>query len=294
MDMDAIDTRAAQAFDGFIVRKDLVRRFKNQYPVPTYVVEFLLGRYCASVDEQEIQDGLQIVQRQLVDRAVRAGTEELFKSRAREKGSVKIIDLVSARLDARSDAYLAELPSLRLRDVRIDARLVQEHDRMLTGGFYAEIELAYDATIAQEHSGRPFGIDTLRAIQLSKRNVLDTLTRGRSLFTTEEWKKLLIRSIGLEPEALSPRAQDIVLLRMVPLWNATTTWLNWDHAGQAKATCFNKSRPMHTWYRAARPPSHVCLSTWPQASAGSYASTTWCASTKSPVSPLTRKMASTL
>jgi ATP-dependent Lon protease len=66
---------AAQAFDGFIVRKDLVRRFKNQYPVPTYVVEFLLGRYCASVDEQEIQDGLQIVQRQLVDRAVRAGTE---------------------------------------------------------------------------------------------------------------------------------------------------------------------------------------------------------------------------
>src|SRR6266849_5009710 len=216
MEMDAIDTLAAQAFDGFIVRKDLVRRFKNQYPVPTYVVEFLLGRYCASVDEQEIQDGLQIVQRQLVDRAVRAGTEELFKSRAREKGAVKIIDLVTARLDAKSDAYVAELPSLRLRDVRIDARLVQEHDRMLTGGFYAEIELAYDATIAQEHSGRPFGIDTLRAIQLSKRNVLDTLTRGRSLFTTEEWKKLLIRSIGLEPEALSPRAQDIVLLRMVP------------------------------------------------------------------------------
>ncbi len=112
MEMDAIDIFAAQAFDGFMVRKDLVRRFKNQYPVPTYVVEFLLGRYCASVDEQEIQDGLQVVQRQLVDRAVRAGTEELFKSRAREKGSVKIIDLVTARLDAKSDAYLAELPSL--------------------------------------------------------------------------------------------------------------------------------------------------------------------------------------
>jgi ATP-dependent Lon protease len=212
MEMDAIDTLAAKAFDGFIVRKDLVRRFKNQYPVPTYVVEFLLGRYCASVDEQEIQDGLQIVQRQLVDRAVRAGTEELFKSRAREKGAVKIIDLVTARLDVKSDAYVAELPSLRLRDVRIDAKLVQEHDRMLTGGFYAEIELSYDATIAQENSGRPFGIATLREIQLSKRNVLDTLTRGRSLFTTAEWKQLLIRSIGLEPEALSPRAQDIKYL----------------------------------------------------------------------------------
>jgi ATP-dependent Lon protease len=243
MDMDAIDTRAAQAFDGFIVRKDLVRRFKNQYPVPTYVVEFLLGRYCASVDEQEIQDGLQIVQRQLVDRAVRAGTEELFKSRAREKGSVKIIDLVTARLDAKSDAYLAELPSLRLRDVRIDARLVQEHDRMLTGGLYAEIELAYDATIAQEHSGRPFGIATLRAIQLSKRNVLDTLTRGRSLFTTEEWKKLLIRSIGLEPEALSPRAQDIVLLRMVPFVERNYNMVELGPRGTGKSHLFQQISP---------------------------------------------------
>src|SRR6266446_2848638 len=105
MEMDAIDTLAAQAFDGFIVRKDLVRRFKNQYPVPTYVVEFLLGRYCASVDEQEIQDGLQIVQRQLVYGWFSAGTEELFKSRVREKGSVKIIDCSAARLVARSDAY---------------------------------------------------------------------------------------------------------------------------------------------------------------------------------------------
>src|SRR5712692_539294 len=119
MEMDAIDTLAAQAFDGFIVRKDLVRRFKNQYPVPTYVVEFLLGRYCASVDEQEIQDGLEIVQRQLADRAVRAGTQELFKSRARERGSVKIIDIISAKLDAKSDSYIAELPSLQLKDVRI-------------------------------------------------------------------------------------------------------------------------------------------------------------------------------
>nr|MBA3715774.1 peptidase [Pyrinomonadaceae bacterium] len=225
MELDAIDQLAAQAFDGFIVRKDLVRRFKTQYPVPTYVVEFLLGRYCASVDEEEIQEGLQIVQRQLSDRAVRAGTEELFKSRAREQGSVKIIDLITARLDAKSDSYLAELPSLRLRDVRINPQLVQEHDRILTGGFYAEVDLLYDAIIAQENSGRPFGIETLRAIQLSKRDVLASLARGRALFTTEDWKKFLIRSIGLEPETLSQRAQDVVLLRMVPFvernYNAT-------------------------------------------------------------------------
>src|SRR5207244_2576461 len=130
-----------------------------------------------------------------------------------------------------------------LRDVRIDAELAQEHDRILTGGFYAEIELAYDATIAQENSGRPFGIATLREIQLSKRNVLDTLARGRSLFTTEEWKQLLIRSIGLEPEALSPRAQDIVLLRMVPFVERNYNMVELGPRGTGKSHLFQQISP---------------------------------------------------
>src|SRR5215208_5303490 len=95
MELDALDQLAARAFEGYVVRKDLVRRFKGQYPVPTYIGEFLLGRYCASTDEAEIQEGLQVVQRQLADRAVRSGEEELFKSRAKEKGAVKIIDIIS-------------------------------------------------------------------------------------------------------------------------------------------------------------------------------------------------------
>src|SRR5262249_28932960 len=85
LELDAIDALAARAFEGYVVCKDLVQRFKGQYPVPTYVVEFLLGRYCASVDEDEIAEGLQIVERQLADRTVRAGEKELFKARAREK-----------------------------------------------------------------------------------------------------------------------------------------------------------------------------------------------------------------
>src|SRR3972149_691055 len=124
MEMDELDRIAAKAFDGYIVRKNLALRFKGQYPVPTYVGEFLLGRYCASTDEEEIAEGLQIVERQLRERAVRAGEEELFKSRAREQGTVKLIDLVMARLDASSDTYMATLPSLRLNDVRIDDRAV--------------------------------------------------------------------------------------------------------------------------------------------------------------------------
>src|ERR1700694_3822480 len=96
--LDPIDTIATKAFEGYIVRKDLVRRFKGQYPVPTYVAEFLLGRYCASTDEDEIAEGLQIVERQMRERTVRAGEEELFRAHARERGSVKVIDLITARL----------------------------------------------------------------------------------------------------------------------------------------------------------------------------------------------------
>jgi ATP-dependent Lon protease len=123
IELDQIDRIAASSLEGYLVRKDLVRTFSRQFPVPTYVVEFLLGRYCASIDQDEIEEGLEIVQRQLADRTVRAGEEELFKSRAREKGEVKIIDLITARLDAKTDSYLATIPSLRLTDARIEAEL---------------------------------------------------------------------------------------------------------------------------------------------------------------------------
>ena len=243
MELDAIDKLAAKAFEGYIVRKDLVRKFKGQYPVPTYVAEFLLGRYCSSTDEKEIEEGLQVVQRQLADRTVRPGEEEYFKSKARESGSIRIIDIITARLDAKTDSYVAELPSLRLRDVRITPALVQQHDRMLTGGFYAEIELVYDATIAQEQSGRPFGVESIREIQLSKRDVLDALNRGREMFNLEEWKRFLIRSIGLEPDALTPRNQDVVLLRMVPYLERNFNMVELGPRGTGKSHLFQQVSP---------------------------------------------------
>ena len=101
-ELDQLDQLAASSLDGYLVRKDLVRTFSRQFPVPTYVVEFLLGRYCASVDDDEIHEGLQVVERQLKSRAVKAGEEELFKARARENGEVKIIDIITARLDAKN------------------------------------------------------------------------------------------------------------------------------------------------------------------------------------------------
>ncbi len=243
IELDTMDRVAAKAFEGFVVRKDLVRTFSRQYPVPTYVVEFLLGRYCASIDEKEITEGLEIVGRQLANRTVRAGEEELFKARAREQGSVKIIDLVTARLDAKTDSYLAELPSLRLRDVRIPAEIVSEHQRMLTGGFYAEVELAYDATIAQENAGRPFGVDSLREIQLSKRDILDIFSRGREMFTTEEWKNFLVRSIGLEPGQMAQRNRDLVLLRMVPFVERNYNLVELGPRGTGKSHLYQQVSP---------------------------------------------------
>src|SRR5580765_5041829 len=203
MTMDDLDKLAATVFEGYLVRKDLVRKYSRQYPVPTYVVEFLLGRYCATTDEKEIEEGLQIVERQLKERTVRTGEEELLKARAREKGSIKLIDIVKARLDAKNDCFLAELPSVGVKDVRIDDRLVHEHERMLTDGFYAEITLTYDRAIAEEQAGRPFAIESLRPIQLSKPDVLQTLEEARKKFTVKEWTDLLIRSIGIEPATLS-------------------------------------------------------------------------------------------
>jgi len=241
--LDDIDKKAASILEGYLVRKDLVRTFSRQFPVPTYVVEFLLGRYCASIDPDEINEGIEIVERQLKDRTVKAGDEELFKSRAREKGSVKIIDLITARLDAKTDSYLATLPSLRLKDARIDAELVSRHERMLTGGFYAEIALVYDAVIAQEKNGRPFGIESIREIQLSNREVLNTLKDVRKLMTTEEWKTLLFRSIGLEPDKLSERQKNALLLRMAPFVERNYNIVELGPRGTGKSHLFQQISP---------------------------------------------------
>ena len=243
MELDNLDRVAASAFEGYMVRKDLVRKYSRQYPVPTYVVEFLLGRYCASIDEREIEEGLTIVERQLADRTVRTGEEELFKARARDRGSIKLIDIVRAKLDAKTDSFVSELPSLALKDVRIDDGLVKQHERMLTDGFYAEVTLSYDAAIAQEKGGRPFAIDSLRAIQLSKADVLDTLKRGRHDFTTEEWKHVLLRSVGLEPAALSQRAQLVALVRMVPFVERNYNMVELGPRGTGKSHLFQQISP---------------------------------------------------
>ncbi|MDH4478720.1 MAG: BREX system Lon protease-like protein BrxL [Rhodoferax sp.] len=242
IELDAIDKKAASELEGYLVRKDLVRTFSRQFPVPTYVVEFMLGRYCASTVQEEIDEGLEIVQRQLKSRTVRAGEEELFKARALETGEVKIIDLITARVDNKGE-YVASLPSLRLTDVRIASELVNQHERMLTGGFYAELGVTFDVAIAQETKGRPFGISSLREIQLSKRDVLDSLAKARKAFTTEEWKDFLLRSIGIEGSGLSARQKNALLLRMVPFVERNYNLVELGPRGTGKSHLFQQVSP---------------------------------------------------
>ena len=241
--MDGLDQLAATHFDGYLVRKDLARLFKGRYPVPEYVAEFLLGRYCASTNEGEIQEGLNIVELQMRERTVQAGEEELFKSRAREQGSVKVIDIITARLDANTDSYLATLPSLRLTDARISPELVSKHERMLTGGFYAEIQLAYDTAVAAEQAGKPFGIESLRPIQVSKRGALEDLATAREAFTTKQWRHLILRSVGFEPTSLNQRAQDILLLRMVPFLSRNYNTVEIGPRGTGKSHLYQQISP---------------------------------------------------
>ena len=243
IEMDDLDRAANEAFPGYLVRKDLVRRYARQYPVPTYVVEFLLGRYCASIEPVEIAEGLDIVKSQLEGRTVRASERELFRSRAREQGSVRLIDIVRARLDARNDCYLAELPSLGLRDARIGTGFVVEHERILADGFYAEVTLEYDPVIAQEKQGRPFSIEAMRPIQMSSPSVLEVLAKGRRRFSTEEWQRLLLRSTGLEPDALEQRAGQVALLRLVPFVERNYNLVELGPRGTGKSHVYQQLSP---------------------------------------------------
>ena len=257
-ELDRLDQLAAEVFEGYLVKKDLAQRFKGQYPVPTYVGEFLLGRYCATTDPEEIAAGLEIVQRSMKERTVRPGEEELFKSRAREKGRIKIIDLLKGRLDASADAYKAELPSLQLNDIHIAPELVNQHERMLTGGFYAEVTLEYIAALAGEQGGQPFRVEAIQPIQMSTRDALETFTQGRSEFTLAQWRELLLRSVGLSRLDSPPGNRTSCWPEWSRSWFATTTRSSLAHAVLGSLIFSSRSPRMPISSREAGQPFRTC------------------------------------
>ena len=218
--VDSLDAKLLAAFPGRVVRKDLVHRLKVGFSVPVYVLEYLLGKYCSTADEREIAAGLQHVKETIAERIVRADQVELVKARLQRTGSARLIDLVTVTFDETDGAgkYWAKLATAGLDRVHVDEKVVHQHERMLTGGVWANIEIGYDETIVHGGVTRPFVLQRMQPIQIASARY-DEYVAGRQAFTREEWVDVLMRTIGYEPTHpdLTWRRKLLYLLRLVPL-----------------------------------------------------------------------------
>ena len=215
--LDELDRLATEAFPCLVVRKDLLHRMRSAFSVPAFVIESLLGKYCASTDEETIGEGLGFVRETLAAKYVKPDEREAVKSSIKQHTTYEIIDKVSVRLVETHDKYWARLSNLNLDYINIDDRLVHEHDRLLMGGIWAEIALRYDDSFIFMGQNRPFFVERLRPIQLSTRNV-ESFFEARRRFSTDQWLDLLMRSMGYEPNhpSYTRRRKLHYMLRLVP------------------------------------------------------------------------------
>ena len=241
--VDALDRKAIHLFPGRVVRKDLVNSLKGQMNVPAYVLEYLLGKYCASDDEQVVAAGLQEVKRILTENYVRPDQAELFKAKVREKGSHRVIDKVKVRLVETENKYWASLTNLQIDRVHISEELTMRYERLLGGGIWAVVDLAYDPSLAHKGEIRPFVIQELRPIQLAGGNLLDEFREKRSEFSRDEWLDLLLRSIGLEPTMLSHRLKMLYLVRLIPLVENNYNLVEFGPRGTGKSYVYREVSP---------------------------------------------------
>ena len=223
---EAIKEKLRQNFDGKIVRKDLTKKIKEGANVPTYVLEFLLGQYCSTDDEEIVQKGVETVKRILADNYVRPDESEKVLSRLRQRGTMTIIDQVTVELNLRYDYYEARFSNLGLGGVPITEEYPEKFDRLLCGGIWCIVQLEYNNEqesdiILQDRKPKKkneslISIRKLTPIQMPHVDI-DDLKKGRKAFTKEEWIDVLLRSIGMEPDQLTYREKWLLLLRMIPL-----------------------------------------------------------------------------
>ena len=229
---EIIKDKLRQNFDGKIVRKDLTKKIKEGANVPTYVLEFLLGQYCSSDDDEIVAQGVENVKRILADNYVRPDESEKVLSKLRQRGAMTIIDQVTVELNLRYDYYEARFSNLGLGGVPISEEYPEKYDRLLCGGIWCIIQLEYNNDSLEEEAqigfnGKPksksknggnslISIRKLTPIQMPHVDIED-LKQGRKAFTKEEWIDVLLRSIGMEPEELTYREKWLLLLRMIPL-----------------------------------------------------------------------------
>lgn len=213
---DLIKNKLREHFDGKIVRKDLTKKIKEGANVPVYVLEFLLGQYCSSDDEQIIEKGVQNVKRILSDNFVRPDEAQKILSKLRSQGSHTVIDRVIVHLDLRKNRYFAEFSNLGVKDVLIEGEYPDKYDRLLCGGIWCIIQLEYEFVEEDRKNGNPIQIRKLTPIQMPHIEIED-LKEGRKAFTKEEWMDVILRSMGMEPDTLNKREKWLLLTRMIPL-----------------------------------------------------------------------------
>ncbi len=216
MDVEAdrdLDQLLNENFAGRVVRKDLTKLIKEGANVPVYVLEYLLGMYCASDDPEVIETGLKSVKTVLAENYVRPDEAEKVKSVVRERGSFKVIDRVTVRLNEKKDCYEATFSNLGIKDAEISAGIVKEHEKLLVGGIWVIATLSYYHEEGQK--GSPFGVTVLKPIQMPNMNMQE-LFAGRSALSVDNWRETLIRSIGMEPSTLDKGVQWHLLARMIP------------------------------------------------------------------------------
>lgn len=213
--MDELSKKLNDSFEGRVVRKDLTKKIKEGANVPVYVLEYLLGMYCATNDEESINEGVDRVKNILAENFVRPDEAEKVKSKIRELGKYTVIDKLTVKLNAKKDLYEAEFSNLGLKGVPIAPHYVKEFDKLLGGGIWCILKMDYyfDEDVKD---ASPFNISSLTPIQMPNLD-LNEIMEARKDFTKDEWIDVLIRSIGMEPTQLDEQVKWHMLLRMVPL-----------------------------------------------------------------------------
>jgi len=238
--MNKLDTKINDLFPGLVVRKDLVKIVKGNAIVPSYVLEYLLGQYCATSDEASIQSGIETVKEILRNHFVHRNEAELVKSKIRERGRHKVIDKVSVRLNDRADVYEADFANLGIDGILVDADTVKKHQRLLVSGVWCIADLGYE--FFDDSRVTPWTLNSLKPIQISHFDFAAYL-EARKQFTTDEWIDLLIQTIGFNPEMFSKRSKLFQLVRLIPYCERNYNLIELGPKGTGKSHVYSEFSP---------------------------------------------------
>lgn len=247
---DALDRKLFAAFPGLVMRKDLTQAIRGTSKAPSYVIEFMLGKYCANLfDDEEVREGLQLVQQEVAEYIPRGDETEVIKSAIRERPPRRIIDLVKVELDEGlgSGVYWANLITANIHDVRIATDIVTRYDRLLMAGAWCNIRVDYDDTFKVGSRTFPFVIQRLEPVQVGRVDFQEYLA-GRAQFTRDEWIDVLIRTMGYEPTypTLTERIKLLYLVRMVSLVESNYHLIELGPRQTGKSFCFTEFSPYGT------------------------------------------------